>query len=126
MMDYLPKPEVLRCYFENTIQPHIPAMNLRWDPDAPGVAERTWFLPEGVSIKSHAPDHFGVTIHRRGPNVYGVRVLWNQLSFSWQQLTRVQIMTSALAPLLRSLGTDLWYLLEQPIEQETAQPAQVA
>jgi hypothetical protein len=126
MMDFLPRPEVLCCYFENTFQPHIPAMNLRWDPDAPGVAERTWHLPEGVFIKSHAPEQFGVTIHRRGPNAYAVRVLWNQLTFSWQQLTRVQVMTSALAPLLRSLGTDLWYLLEQPIDQETAQPAQVA
>ena len=30
-------------------------------------------------------------------------------------LTRVQLLTSALAPLLGALGTDLWYLLDQPV-----------
>jgi hypothetical protein len=125
-MDFLAKPEVLRYYFENTVQPHIPAMHLRWDPDAPGVADRSWHLPDGVSIKGPAPEHFGVTIRRRGPNAYQVRVLWNQLSLGWISLTRVQIMTSALAPLLRSLGTDLWHLLEQPVDDETVHSAQVA
>jgi hypothetical protein len=125
-MDILTKPEVLRCYFEDTVQPHIPAMDLRWDPDTPGVAERTWHLPDGVSIKGPAPEHFGVTIHRRGPNSYHVRALWNQLILGWNQLTRIQIMTSALVPLLRSLGTDVWYLLEQPVEEDEIQAARVA
>jgi hypothetical protein len=126
MMDLLTKPEVVRCYFENTIQPHIPAMCLHWDADAPGVADRTWHLPDGVSVKGPAPEHFGVTIHRHGANAYHVRVLWNQLILDWNNLTRVQIMTSSLAPLLRALGTDLWYLLEQPANQEAVQTAQVA
>jgi hypothetical protein len=117
-MDFLPKPEVARCFFEDTIQPHIPAMELRWNPDAPGVAERTWHLPEGVCVQGHAPELFGLTIQRHGPNAYRVRVLWNQLFLSWNHLTRVQVMTSALTPLLRSLGTDLWYLLEQPVDRE--------
>jgi hypothetical protein len=125
-MDFLTKPEVLRSYFETTVQPHVPAMHLRWDPDAPGVADRTWHLPDGVSVKGPAPEHFGVTIHRHGPNAYRVRVLWNQLSLAWNELTRVQIMTSALAPLLRSLGTDLWQLLEKPVNQEAVSPARVA
>ena len=103
-MDLLTKPEVLRCYFENSVQPHIPAMNLRWDPDAPGVAEGIWHLPDGVSVNGPAPEHFGVTIHRQGANAYRVRVLWNQLCLGWNQLTRVQIMTSALVPLLRLPG----------------------
>ncbi len=125
-MEFQAKPEVIRCYFEKTVQPHIPAMSLRWDADAPGVAERTWHLPAGVCVTGPAPEHFGVTIHRQAANSYSVRVLWNQLSLRWNQLTRVQIMTSALAPLLRSLGTDLWYLLEQPVDQEMTHPAQVA
>jgi hypothetical protein len=126
LMDFNTKPEVVRCYFETSVQPHVPAMDLRWDPDAPGVAERTWHLPDGVCLKGPAPVRFGVTIHRRGPNAYRVRVLWDQLCLDWKQLTRVQVMSSALAPLLRSLGTDMWYLLDQPVDQETAHPAKVA
>src|SRR5947209_4521410 len=30
----LPKPEVLRCFFEKSFEPCLPAMELRWDPDA--------------------------------------------------------------------------------------------
>jgi hypothetical protein len=125
-MNFLTQPEVIRCYFENTVEPHIPAMCLRWDPNTPGVADCTWHLPDGVSVKGPAPEKFGITVRRRGANAYRVRVLWNQLSLDWNQLTRVQIMSSALAPLLRSLGTDLWYLLEQPVEEDTNQPALVA
>jgi hypothetical protein len=101
-------------------------MHLRWDPDAPGVADRTWHFPGGVSIRGAAPEHFGVTFHRRGPNAYEVRVLWNELSLAWMNLSRLQIMTCTLAPLLRSLGTDLWQLLDQPVEQEPVPPARVA
>src|SRR6266404_6334165 len=80
IMDFITKPEVVRSYFDTTVQPQIAAMDLRWDPDAPGVADRTWHLPDGVSVKGPAPEQFGVTIQRRGPNAYQVRVLWNQLS----------------------------------------------
>lgn len=125
-MTTLTKPEVLGCYFENTAHPHIPAMKLRWDLDAPGVADRAWHLPAGVCLNGPAPERFGVTIFRQSDNAYRVRVLWNQLCLSWQELTRVQIMTSALTPLLRALGTDLWYLLEQPIDHEMMHPAKVA
>ena len=123
-MDGLPEPEVLRCYFDTSILPHLPAMYLRWDPDVRAVAERVWHLPDGVSIKGPAPEHFGVTIHRQGLNSYRVRILWNDLCLSWKSLARVHIMTSALVPLLRSLGTDIWYLLEQPIDDEA--PAKAA
>jgi hypothetical protein len=114
--EFLPTPQVLQCCFEDSMQPHVPAMALRWDADAPGAAERTWYLPHGVCVQGHAPEKFGVTIQRLGTNCYRVRVIWNELYLCWNQLTRVEIMTSALAPLLRALGTDLWYLLEQPIE----------
>ncbi len=120
------RPEVLRCFFEDSLEPHIPAMSLRWDPDSPGVADRTWHLPGGVLLKGPAPQKFGVTVHRGGLNSYRVRVLWNELCLDWQQLSRVQIMTSALGPLLRSLGTDLWYLLEQPLNQQVTHPSKVA
>ena len=114
----LPKPEVVRCFFVETHEPHLPAMELCWNPDAPGVAERTWYLPDSVSLKGPAPRRFGITINRHGKDAYRVRVLWNRLCMSWDDLTRVQILSSSIAVILNALGTDLWYLLNQPIEHE--------
>src|SRR5215510_10265194 len=106
MMQDLPRPEVLRCFFEESFQPPLPAMVLRWDPDGPGVTERSWYLPDGVCIKGPAPSRFGVTIQRRGEDAYQVRVLWNGLGLSWERLGRVPIMASSLALVLAALGTD--------------------
>jgi hypothetical protein len=113
----LPKPNVVRCFFEHSFEPPLPAMDLRWDPDSSGAFERVWHLPESVMIKGPAPQRFGVTIHRLGDDMYKVRVVWNHLCLNWDKLTRRQIMTSSLALILGSLGTDVWYLLEQPVEE---------
>jgi hypothetical protein len=125
-MDSLPAPTVVRCYIDTQFQPPLPAMRLRWDPNVPGSAERLWYLPEDVSVTGAAPENFGFTIHRRGEDSYAVRVLWNRTSFSWAALTRVQLLTSALTPLLRAMGTDLWYLLDQPVSAEATLPRQSA
>ena len=54
MLEFLPKPEVTRCYFDDTVAPHLSAMELRWHPDAPGSAERVWHLryafKDGMSV----------------------------------------------------------------------------
>lgn len=118
-MQSMPRPDVVRCFTEETFEPHLPAMELRWDPDAPGVAERVWYLPENVCLKGPAPRHFGVCLTRHGPNAYRLRVLWNGLCLSWERLSRTQIMASSLSVILEALGTDIWYLLSQPIVDET-------
>ncbi|HZZ82474.1 MAG TPA: hypothetical protein VFE62_28505 [Gemmataceae bacterium] len=110
----LPKPDVLRCFVEESCK--FPALELRWNADANGAHDRTWYLPDGLSLKGPAPTRFGVTILRTGENSYQVRVLWNHLCLSWDGLTRLQIMTGSLVALLRALGTDAWDLLNQPIE----------
>ncbi len=125
-MQSLPAPEVIGCYIDKGFQPPLAAMCLRWDPNAPGSAERHWYLPEGVCLTGPAPAHFGITIHRRGADAYAVRVLWNTTCLSWAGLTRVQLLTCALAPLLRAMGTDLWYLLDQPISGEFTLPSEAA
>jgi hypothetical protein len=114
----LPKPEVVRCFFEQSFDTPLAAMELRWDPDGHGVAERAWHLPDSVMLKGPAPERFGIMIHRHGADSYQVRVAWNRLCLSWDGLSRVQIMTSSLAIVLAALGTDLWYLLSQPVEEE--------
>jgi hypothetical protein len=112
----LSKPKIARCFFERSLEQPLPAMDLSWDADAPGVAERFWYMPGGVLLKGPAPRSFGITIHRQGKDSYRVRVLWNGLCLCWDELTRVQIMASSLANILDALMTDLWYLLNQPIE----------
>src|SRR3954462_11295377 len=104
----LPKPEVVRCFFDKSFDAHLPAMELRWNPNAPGVAERIWYLPDSVSLTGPAPIQFGITISRHGHDGSRVRVLWNGLCLSWAELTRAQIMSSSLALVLNALGTDLW------------------
>jgi hypothetical protein len=117
-MDFLPAPEVIRCYFDEGFQPHLPAMWLRWDADALGRSDRLWYLPEGVCLEGPPPERFGVNLQRLDTDDYAVRLLWNQSRLSWSSLTRVQLLTSALGPILRSLGTELRYLLDQPVKTE--------
>lgn len=119
----LPVPEVVRCYFDETFEPHLPAMCLRWC----GVTtERLWELPEGVTLMGPAPERFGVSIERVGRDAYRVRLLWDNSSFVWQSARRVQLLTSALAPVLRAIGTDLWYLLDQPVNAQAFTPCRAA
>jgi hypothetical protein len=124
-MQDLPRPEVLRCFFEERAQPPLAAMALRWDPDAPGVADRFWHLPDGVCMQGPAPARFGITIARRGDDAYHVRALWNDLCLSWENLTRVQVMASSLSAVLAALGTDVWHLLNQPVA-DVGRPSRVA
>jgi hypothetical protein len=112
----LPKPNVTRCFFDHSFDPPLPAMELKWDLEEAAAYERAWRLPDSVSLTGPAPRRFGVTIHRLSENTYQVRVLWNQLCLSWDGLTRLQVMTSSLAEILRALGTDVWDLLNQPVE----------
>ena len=113
----LPKPKVERCFFAPGFEPPLPAMELSWEPDHSRVAEHLWHLPVGVVLKGAAPQRFGITIHRQGKDSYKVRVVWNRLFLCWDDLTSPQIMSSSLAILMNALGTDLWRLLNQPVEK---------
>ena len=117
MLTTLPPPEVLRCYFDDGFAPRLPAMCLRWTSPQP---DRLWELPEGVALVGPPPQHFGVSIRRDGDDAYAVRLLWDRTCMTWRALSRVQLLTSALVPLLAALGTDLWYLLDQPAPRSAA------
>lgn len=119
-MEFLPAPEVIRCFFDTSMAPHLPAMELCWHADAPGSAERFWHLPRAVTIHGAAPTRFGVTVERTGDNSYTLRLLWNELALAWSDLTRTQIMTSSLSVILQALDTDLWHLLDQPMQPALA------
>jgi hypothetical protein len=55
-----------------------------------------------------------------------VRLLWDGSCFVWQSVKRVQLLTSALAAMLGAIGTDLWYLLDQPVHAEPCTPCRAA
>ena len=114
----LSKPDVLRCFTEAGSDAPLPAMELRWDSETPGISECSWNLPNSIVLKGPAPERFGIAIHRQDHNSYRVRVLWDNMTFTWDDLTRAQVMTSSLTQILHALGTDLWYLLNQPIEED--------
>ena len=40
----------------------------------------------------------------------------------WPALSRLELLTSCLAPLLAALGVDLWSLLEQPLQSVQLRP----
>jgi hypothetical protein len=121
-MDPLPAPQVVRCYFDDGFQPRLAAMDLRWDPEVMKPAERLWYLPEGVCMVGPAPERFGISVTRRDTDSYAVRVLWDRTGLTWRSLTRAQLLTSALAPLLATLGTDLQSLLDQPRRAQAEMP----
>jgi hypothetical protein len=123
MVQTLPEPEVVRCYFEDGFQPRLPAMSLRWQ-DA--TQERLWELPDNVCLAGPPPDRFGITIQRRSLDTYAVRLLWNHTGLNWPALTRAELLGSALAPLLGAMGTDLWHLLDQPVSSESCLPRKAA
>ena len=125
-MEYLPKPEVLESCWEDDQPPTLAAMRLQWDPNMLGAAERVWRLPEGITLTGPAPERFGVTIVRKDLDAYSVRLLWNDIRFDWTALTRVQLLTTSLTPLLHALGQDLWSLLNQPIQAIVSHPRKAA
>jgi hypothetical protein len=123
MVELLPSPEIVRCFFDDAVHPHLPAMSLRWPEED---AERIWELPEGVAITGPAPTRFGVRICRLDEDTYGVTLLWDRTCLTWESLRRDELLNCDLYPLLAALGTDLWYLLDQPVSHEPPTPPRAA
>jgi hypothetical protein len=126
MVKTLPEPEVVHCYFDEGFHPRVPAMCLRWQPEEFGQTKRLWELPEGISLAGPAPQRFGVSIQRQSADGYTVQLLWDRTRLCWPNLNRAQLLTSCLTPLLGAMGTDMWYLLDQPIHVARGLPARAA
>src|SRR5262249_17576643 len=57
MVEAFPTPDVVRCYFDQSFEPHLPAMCLRWGAGGLSLG-RPWRLPEGVTVSGPAPSCF--------------------------------------------------------------------
>jgi hypothetical protein len=111
----LPTPEIVRRYVDDFFHRSVPVLTLHW----PAQVHKLWELPEGVNIVGPPPQCFGFHIQRSGRDAYWLRVLWNHTCLSWAELSRVQLLSCSLAPLLSALGTDMWSLLEEPVRGES-------
>ena len=110
----LPTPTVLSRYVDDSAEPTLPATALDWGRAA---GDRLWELPEGLSLVGPPPAHFGLKLERVGADLYRVALLWDRTRLTWSALRRVQLLGSSLVPLLRALGSDPSFLLEQPIQR---------
>ena len=86
----LPEPKVLRCYFDEGFQPHLPAMCLQWDTNRSDDQDQVWILPQKVHVVGPPPNRFGIRINRQGDSIYAVRLLWNRICFTWQDVPRAR------------------------------------
>ncbi len=110
----LPAVEVIRKSIDESFDPSIPVLWLRWADHGP-AAERLWELPDGLSILGTPPRRFGMRLKRTGGDAYELRLIWEQTHLSWPLLSRAELLATSLAPLLAALGIDLWAMLEHPI-----------
>lgn len=120
-MESLGLPFVTSCYLDKTFHQAVSAMRLHWPVGS--LAEQSWHLPQGITLTSPPPEQFGLSIKRWADDAFALRLLWNDHLLEWRQLSRRQILTCSLTPLLRALGTDVWQLLEQPVAENQAQAA---
>src|SRR4051812_38499440 len=119
MSQDLPKAEVVRRYVEESFHRTESVLALRW-PGNVSLAQKLWELPDGVNIVGPAPQTFGFHLQRTAGDAYSLRLQWNRAMLCWTGLSKMQLLTSSLAPLLSALGKDLWSLLEEPVRGYTA------
>jgi hypothetical protein len=117
------EPGIVCCQFDNAFQPHLLAMELDWRDSDWATTSRTWVLFEGLQFIGPAPRRFGMELLRHGVDAFSLRMLWNNTRLAWPDLKRGQITHTSLGELLAAMGTDLNYLLDQPIiPLESARP----
>lgn len=107
----LPQPEVVGCFFDIGFMPPVAAMLLRWPEDA----ERTWALPGGETVTGPLPRRFGVRVRRQDEDAFNLALVWDSTYRQWFSLRRKEIVGTAVEPVLAALGTQLAYLLDQPV-----------
>lgn len=118
------EPEVCKFYFRPAADDSLVSMHLRWSARAGNV--HPWRLPGGITIDGPAPERFGFLLRRHAEDAYLLSVVWDQASLHWLDLTRRQILDTSFPFVLNAIGTDLNYLLDQPVQPQTTHIKKVA
>ena len=124
-MPPLSEPDLVSCLVIEDVVPHMLAMRLQW-PDDESTGPQIWDLPGNLQQFGPAPDCFGIMLHRTAFDGYDLRLWWDGVHFSWPHLPRRVIEESCLGRLLTSLGSDLSFMLDQPVRGETQPAAKAA
>lgn len=114
-MKTLPAPTIGRCWQEEIFLASVSALELDWAEGSVDEESRTWAFPEGVQVSGPPAKRFGALVYRVDEDDYAVHIVWNQTHFAWNSVSRRQLEESCLGGVLASLGTDLQYLLDQPV-----------
>jgi hypothetical protein len=72
-------------------------------------------LPCGEMLQGTPPRRFGLLIRRQAEDAYAVSLVWDSTCRQWFSLRRHEVSASALGLVLAALGTQLDYLLDQPV-----------
>jgi hypothetical protein len=110
----LPEPDLVSCLVVDEVQPHMLAMRLLW-PDDITTQPQIWELPLGLQHFGPAPECFGIVLHRTAFDSYELRLWWDGSYHTWPHLPRRTVEDSCLGRLLASLGSDLSFMLDQPV-----------
>lgn len=121
----LPEPDLVSCLVIDAVQPHMLAMRLRW-PDDESTQPQIWDLPEGIQQFGPAPECFGIVLRRTEFNAYDLRLWWDGTYHTWTGLTRGAVESTCLYRLLSTLGSDLGFMLDQPILPDLVPTARAA
>jgi hypothetical protein len=109
----LPAPDVVSCRFDGGFAPALAVLCLEW----PTLAVRPWRLPGGWAATAPPPTRFGVRVLRARPDDYSVCVVWDEFALRIASTTARELRDSSLSGLLAALGSDLEYILAQPVEE---------
>jgi hypothetical protein len=113
-MPPLPEPDLVSCLIIEQVQPHMMAMRLHW-PDDLATRPQIWDLPAGKQQFGPAPECFGIVLHRVAFDGFELRLWWDGSYHSWPHLSRQAVIDSCLSRLLSALGSDLSFMLDQPV-----------
>jgi hypothetical protein len=110
----LPPPELVGCYSDLGFTPPLAAMQLHW-PAACAEAMQNWLLPRGEALSGPPQRRFGLLVRRQSEDAYAISLVWDSACRQWFSLRRHEVLGTALEPVLAALGTQLVYLLDQPV-----------
>lgn len=111
--------EQVPFYADQNSCPRLAAMSLEWTGRTDEVNnDKTWAMPLGAVLVGPMPKRFGIQLLRMAEDSYLLNLVWDRTAMAWTGLKRDEIRACCLGDLLLDLGSDLDYMLEQPVVED--------